>query len=192
MNKRKENLILFAMIGCYFVIMIVLVLVKYFNFNYNAIDLAIFNNVLFNSVKGNLFFSSIQNNLYFADHFAPILFLIMPDYWIFKSPVLLLTLQTLMIGLAAWPLYLIARDKLKFNWAILVAGLFLPLLFVPVTGVLFLIAKYGFMINTWLALFNMIPFGMFDGKKVLAWSKPVYFIILAVGLFFMGMQGVLF
>ena len=75
---------------------------------------------------------------------------------------------------------------------LIVAGLFLSLLIVPVTGVLFLIAKYGFMINTWLALFNMIPFGMFDGKKVLAWSKPVYFTILAVALFFMGMQGVIF
>ncbi|MDA1197160.1 MAG: site-2 protease family protein [Nanoarchaeota archaeon] len=42
-------------------------------------------------------------------------------------------------------------------------------------------ARYGFMINTWLALFNMIPIWQLDGKKVLAWSKPVFFIVLASG-----------
>ena len=31
----------------------------------------------------------------------------------------------------------------------------------------------------------MIPFGMFDGKKILRWSKVVYFTMLAVGFAFM-------
>lgn len=35
--------------------------------------------------------------------------------------------------------------------------------------------RYGFTINGWLALFNMIPFYGFDGQKVLAWNKVVYF-----------------
>lgn len=75
---------------------------------------------------------------------------------------------------------------------LVVAGLFLSLFFIPVSGVLLLIARYGFLINTWLALFNMLPFGMFDGKKVLAWSKPVYFTIVIVAVIFIGLQGVLF
>jgi Zn-dependent protease len=29
-------------------------------------------------------------------------------------------------------------------------------------------------INITLALFNMIPFGIFDGRKVWDWNKPVY------------------
>ncbi len=41
-------------------------------------------------------------------------------------------------------------------------------------GILQAIGAYGFIINAWLALFNMIPFAMFDGKKVMDWSKPVY------------------
>lgn len=37
------------------------------------------------------------------------------------------------------------------------------------------IFKFGFEINAWLALFNMIPiFGM-DGQKILAWNRIVYF-----------------
>jgi Zn-dependent protease len=46
------------------------------------------------------------------------------------------------------------------------------------------ISQYGFMINSWLALFNMIPVWNFDGKKILAWNKVVYFTLVAVAFFF--------
>src|SRR3989344_4945321 len=36
---------------------------------------------------------------------------------------------------------------------------FLSILFIPPTGIIKGIAVYGFLINSWLALFNMIPFG---------------------------------
>ena len=58
---------------------------------------------------------------------------------------------------------------------IILALIFLALLFLSPTGLLQLIASYGYLINSWLALFNMIPFWNFDGKKVLAWNKFVYF-----------------
>ena len=35
----------------------------------------------------------------------------------------------------------------------------------------FPIFRVGYFINAWLGLFNMIPFGNFDGKKILSWSK---------------------
>ncbi|MBT3406387.1 hypothetical protein HN419_04415 [Candidatus Woesearchaeota archaeon] len=41
---------------------------------------------------------------------------------------------------------------------------------------------YGATINTWLALFNMIPFGMFDGKKILRWNKIIYGVMVAIGI----------
>lgn len=75
---------------------------------------------------------------------------------------------------------------------LVVAAIFLSLLFVPVTGTLLIIAKYGFMINTWLALFNMIPFWMFDGRKVLHWNKAVYFIIVAICITFLVLRTVMF
>lgn len=68
---------------------------------------------------------------------------------------------------------------------LVIAVLFLLLLLIPVTGTLYLIAKFGFAINTALALFNMIPVWMFDGKKVLRWNKAVYFTMLGVGIIFM-------
>jgi Zn-dependent protease len=40
------------------------------------------------------------------------------------------------------------------------------------------ILGYGFMINAWLALFNLIPFLNFDGAKIWRWNKLVYILML--------------
>jgi len=42
----------------------------------------------------------------------------------------------------------------------------------------------GFHINLWLGLFNMIPFGNFDGIKIFHWSVPVWLSMVAFGVFF--------
>jgi len=68
------------------------------------------------------------------------------------------------------------------------ALLFFALLFLGPSGILKAIALYGFIINSWLALFNMIPIGNFDGVKILAWNKTIYGIIVAVSLLFLFMQ----
>lgn len=59
---------------------------------------------------------------------------------------------------------------------------FLSLLLIPVTGLLKTLAGYGFLINTWLGLFNLLPFWNFDGKKILKWNKVVYG-VMVVGAF---------
>lgn len=57
-------------------------------------------------------------------------------------------------------------------------------------GLLKGIIQYGFLINTWLALFNLLPIGIFDGRKILNWNKPVYGIMVAIALCFMFLQGI--
>ncbi len=51
--------------------------------------------------------------------------------------------------------------------------------------------SYGFMINTWIGLFNLIPYGNFDGIKILRWNKTYYVLMLIFGftLFMMQMVG---
>ena len=48
-----------------------------------------------------------------------------------------------------------------------------------------LLFTLGARINTWLALFNLIPFGPLDGAKILRWDKRIWLISIAVagGLF---------
>jgi len=55
----------------------------------------------------------------------------------------------------------------------------LNFLFVPVPFLKTLFG-WGFMINTWIAMFNLIPVWNFDGKKILAWNKIVYFLMVAI------------
>lgn len=43
----------------------------------------------------------------------------------------------------------------------------------------------GFSINIWLGIFNLIPFGPLDGKKVFNWNKVVWGGMLAFGIAFM-------
>ncbi len=49
-------------------------------------------------------------------------------------------------------------------------------------GLLYEIGRYGVIVNITLALFNMIPFGIFDGKKVWDWNKLVYLGMVAATL----------
>ncbi|MDX9893613.1 MAG: DUF2079 domain-containing protein [Patescibacteria group bacterium] len=91
---------------------------KYQNFQYNAMDLGIINQVFFNSTQGQWLVSSIHPPSYLGDHFTPILFLLLPFYWLFQNPQTLLIIQTICLALSAWPVYLIAQKNLGINWAL--------------------------------------------------------------------------
>jgi len=75
---------------------------------------------------------------------------------------------------------------MKIGHITVLAAMFLFLsFFIPAVGVTGMIIKYGYLINTWLALFNMIPVGILDGAKVLRWNKNVYGGIVTVGVIFL-------
>jgi Zn-dependent protease len=50
------------------------------------------------------------------------------------------------------------------------------------------IAYYGFYINAWLAVFNLIPIGNFDGIKVLLWDKKAYLLLVVLAGILMLIQ----
>lgn len=63
------------------------------------------------------------------------------------------------------------RQQMLISVAGPVTNLLLAGVFFFVPGV---IGQYGFFINAWLALFNMIPFGGLDGEAVLQNNKAVF------------------
>ena len=71
---------------------------------------------------------------------------------------------------------------------LVLAFLFLSISMVTYAGLIKIIAFYGFFINSWLAMFNMIPVWNLDGAKVLKWNKKVYGIIVAVALLFLFLK----
>lgn len=96
---------------------------KFKNFVYNDFDLAVHDQVLWNILHGSIH-SSILGIDFLGNHVHLISFLIAPLCKLFPSPLTLLFLQTLALGLAAWPLYLIARDALNRAWAAVIVFIY--------------------------------------------------------------------
>jgi len=71
---------------------------------------------------------------------------------------------------------------------LVLALLFLILFFTPFPD----IGYYGFYINSWLALFNLIPVGSFDGLKILNWNKKVYAIMIVIAFSLIAVKTLVF
>lgn len=119
--KDRFGRFLIVAIVVYIVFFFTICIWKYFTFQYNGLDLAIFNQVFFNTSTGNWFDFSIHPHKYLGDHFTPFLFFLLPFYLIYKNPLTLLFLQTVFLSLGAIPVYLIAKKVLNSKWALLVA-----------------------------------------------------------------------
>lgn len=62
------------------------------------------------------------------------------------------------------------------NLGLAIIGVFLSFIFT--TGFMSVFSSYLIWINAYLGIFNMLPFWVLDGKKVLAWDKKVYFTVM--------------
>jgi len=63
---------------------------------------------------------------------------------------------------------------------IILAIIFIVLSFFFDGGYMGKIISLGLLVNIWLALFNMLPFWILDGKKILAWNKLVYLAVMCL------------
>ena len=99
----------------------------------------------------------------------------------------LLALVSPFVFIAPGAVMILGRPSLQKNGIISIAGpvvnLFLAIIFY-ITGLfiqggtLGLIVDIGVWVNAFLGVFNMLPFWILDGKKVLMWSKTAYFSVL--------------
>jgi len=75
------------------------------------------------------------------------------------------------------------------NW--MLCALFLaPLLFLDMPLQLGRVLSIGFMVNAWLALFNLIPFYPLDGSKVFAWDWRIWLGAVALSLFLVSLPSI--
>src|SRR3989344_3060964 len=145
LNRNQVKLLIIAA-SAYFIVFSLICILKYLQFGYNGLDLAIFNQVFFNSSEGNLFQFTIHPGSYLGDHFELIILLLLPVYLVFQHPLTLLILQTLILAMAAWPIYLIARSVLAKPWPLIISLIWLANPFVQ---------------NINLFEFHILPFAIF-------------------------------
>ncbi len=97
------------------------------------------------------------------------------------------------IFLSPGAVMILGRPTIKQNGIISVAGplvnLILALIFIFLSLFFNLgnfgnyVVHLGIWINAFLGVFNMLPFWVLDGKKVLAWNKGIYLIVMAILVF---------
>ena len=93
----------------YAVIFSVLSVWRHFNYqNLSSFDVAIYNQIQWNSIHGHFFESSMSGSN-FVTHNSPFLILLSPLYAVYPHPETLLVLKTLFLAFSAVPLYLILK-----------------------------------------------------------------------------------
>jgi uncharacterized membrane protein len=109
-------IILLGFIIFYGILFSSLTILRYCAFKAYAWDLGIFTQSLWTALYANRFFYYTcelfvnPSGSFFAVHFSPILFLVLPFYWLHSTPETLLVLQSFVIALAAFPIYKLARE----------------------------------------------------------------------------------
>ncbi len=113
---ERGTIILCFSIATYGIIFSILTILRYDAFNARAWDLGIFTQSLWTTLNANKFFYHTcelfinPSGSFFGVHFSPILFLVLPFYWIATTPVTLLVLQSFILPLAAVPIYKLAKE----------------------------------------------------------------------------------
>lgn len=118
--EKKCGFMLRVAITVYIVAFFSSAVLRFYAFNYNDMDLAVYDQIFWNILHGSLYSSILGVN--FLGHHAHFLaFPLAILYKILPHPVTLLFFQTLALGFGAYPLYLIAKRILNCPWALVVS-----------------------------------------------------------------------
>ena len=87
---------------------------KFLSFNMVGFDLGIFDQAVWNSLRGRLLENTLLPDapILIGQRFSPILLAFVPLYAIWSSPIVLMSVQTIALGIAALPIYWTARARI--------------------------------------------------------------------------------
>jgi len=102
---------LFAII--FFLWMTIVKVTQHLAFQTHAHDLGLFHSALWNSVNGKFMVDNIRQHIYFADHLIFFLIFLVPFYWIYSGPEVLLVASAVAFGLGLFLVYQLALERLR-------------------------------------------------------------------------------
>ena len=92
---------------------------RHTHFLTDAVDLGIYDQPIWNLSQFRAPFSSIKNMLTWGDHVGWVIVFLAPFYWLWSDARMLLLLQVWIVVIAAWPIYQLAKGRLKNEFAAL-------------------------------------------------------------------------
>lgn len=124
-----------ALAVVYFALYSTLSVLRHRTYHSFGFDLGLYDQVFWNTTQGRWFESTMTGAMpaphsQLGDHFTPIYLAVLPFYFLYPHPETLLVIQTMVIALGAWPVYLLARHLLPPGYALLwvvAYFLFIPL-----------------------------------------------------------------
>ena len=124
LDRNTADAVFYAMAGIYGVTFSALSILRHLSFNTDGYDMGIFDQVVWNSLRGRLLETSILPDitLLLSQRFSPILLAFVPLYAVWSSPIVLLIVQTIGIAIAGFPIYWFARARVG-NWLALAVAL---------------------------------------------------------------------
>lgn len=174
----RASLILIFLIVFYGILFSGITITRYYAFKTNAWDFGIFTQSLWTTLNsGKLLYYTCElfvnpSGCFFGVHFSPILFLVLPFYAVFERPETLLVLQSFIIGLAAVPLYRLAKEEAGGR----TVGLVFSVAYLLFPAIQFL-NWYDFHVQAFLPLF--FGFTIYYATKE-SWSKYFVFVLLSL------------
>lgn len=116
-RNKKKIIFIFSVL---YVIFFVGIGIRQYNFfsNFNPKDFAIYNQTFWNTIHGRIF----QNSAYgtnFSCHNSPFFFLLVPFYYLAPHPLSLMVIKTILLVFSVIPFYLIIRQVISEEQAIL-------------------------------------------------------------------------
>ena len=122
---RFADKLIWGGISVYVIIFSYICSLKYYSFSYYDWDFASDIIVLWNSIHGKMFYYPFLEQTIFGAHLYLIILFLTPIYAIFQHPLTLLFLQSLFLGLAAYPLFLLAKSQLNKTFALVISLVYL-------------------------------------------------------------------
>jgi uncharacterized membrane protein len=113
LSRHRMLFIIFSAIAAYIIALGAVSLLRHYNFQTQTWDMGIFAQTFWNTIHGRIMANSIEEvSNHFGVHMSPILFILVPGFFIFPSAYYLLIVQTLALAFGALPLYLFAEKIL--------------------------------------------------------------------------------
>jgi uncharacterized membrane protein len=116
--SRHERLLAVGLAAAWTLLYAVLAVVRHVTWNSTAFDLAVFDQVYWNATQARFFESTLDRGVcepssFLGGHLSLLHVALLPPYAILPRAETLVVLQALAIGLGAWPLYVLAKDRLR-------------------------------------------------------------------------------